>query len=207
MLLELIEIIEKRGRHINNRKLVIGIDNCTAYGEIAKKVMKPNSYTNDTGIEIAQIRSLLQRIKFEIEFILMRGYQVINRPFQLMPVHHLLRECIEEARKLRENIEEEELETNIKFLRRYAVKVKGRITNASIKEVVQKVDAIETEKEYIKEKIGYNAEYVDLEARNAFPINKVTSSIIKYASRYNQYRLRDKIMNNNMINSDCLRYS
>ena len=47
-----------------------------------------------------------------------------------------MRECVEEVRKLRKNIEEEELETNKKFLGRWAVKVKERITNASIKEIV-----------------------------------------------------------------------
>ena len=57
-----------------------------AYGEIVKKIMKPNSYTNDAGAEIVQIRSLLKTIKFEIEFKLIRRHQGINKLFQLMPL-------------------------------------------------------------------------------------------------------------------------
>ena len=52
-LLELIEVIERKGRHITRGKLLIGFDNRIAYRDIVKKVLKPNSYTKDVGAEIA----------------------------------------------------------------------------------------------------------------------------------------------------------
>ena len=124
-----------------------------------------------------------------------------------MHLQHLLKECDEEAKTLRKNVEEKALETNINFLCKCTVKVKGRIANGAIKEVVWKVDAIESKNECVKGKIGHNAEYVDVEARNAFPKNKITASIIKCANGYNQYGMRDEMMNKNRVCSECPRCS
>ena len=52
-LLELIELIERRGRYITRGKLLIGFDNHIVYRDIIKKVLKPNSYAKDAGAEIA----------------------------------------------------------------------------------------------------------------------------------------------------------
>ena len=69
-----------------------------------------------------------------------------------MPLQYLLKECDEEVRALRKNIEDELYETNIKYLGLYVAKVQGKIANASIKEMVWKVDAREIEEAYMKEK-------------------------------------------------------
>ena len=122
-LLELIEVIEKRGRHITRGKLLIDFDNYIAYRDIVKMVLTPNSYAKDAGVEIAQIRSLISKISFEIEIKLIKGHQKISSPFQNMPLQHLLKECDKEARALREYIEDQLNETNIKYLGLCAVKV------------------------------------------------------------------------------------
>ena len=79
---------------------------------------------------------------------------------------------------LRNNIEEKTLETNIKFLGKCAVKIKGWIANGVIKEVMRKADAIESENEHMKEIIVHNTEYVDIEVRNVFTVNKIIALII-----------------------------
>ena len=66
---------------------------------------------------------------------------------------------------------------------------------------------MESEKEYVHEKIGYNSEYVDVEARNAFLSNMITSSIIKCANGYNQYGQRDALINKQRIDHECPRCS
>ena len=106
ILLELIEVIERKGRHITRGKLLIGFDNHIAYRDIVKKVLKPNSHAKDAGAEIAQIRNLISKISFEIEIKLIKGHQKISSLFQNIPLQHLLKECNEEARALRENIED-----------------------------------------------------------------------------------------------------
>ena len=118
-----------------------------------------------------------------------------------------MRECNKEVRDSRENIEEESLETNVKCLGRFVIKIKERIISASKKEVVRKVDIITIEKECAKEKISCNTECVDLEARTAFPMNRATTSTIKCTNVHNQHRLRDAMMNKNIINSKYPRCS
>ena len=123
-----------------------------------------------------------------------------------MPLQYMLKKCDKEVQKIRENIREKELETNLKFFRQCVVKVKGRVANGSIKEVIRKVDASKTEYEHVKEKIDCNANYVDLE-RNAFSANKSTTSIIRCANGFNYYRMKDQIMSKNVIGSECTRCS
>jgi len=40
-----------------------------------------------------------------------------------------------------------------------------------------------------------------------FPIKKVTPSIIKYCHGYNHYSVRNLVINNKMVGSECSRYS
>ena len=51
-MLELIEIIEQRDRHINDSKFIIGFDNRLAYREIVIQVKKITSCASDIGVEI-----------------------------------------------------------------------------------------------------------------------------------------------------------
>ena len=60
-----------------------------------------------------------------------------------MPLKHLLRECNEKARMLRENMKNKLNETNIKHLGFCAVKLKSEIANLPVKEIVCKVGAKE----------------------------------------------------------------
>ena len=112
-----------------------------------------------------------------------------------MPLQYMLKICNNEARQIREEIEMKEAVTNIKFIGKCAVKVKENIANGSIKEVIRKVDAIEMENNYIKEKFRCNSEYVDCKARNALPANKVTSLAIKCANGHDPHGLRDSSIN------------
>ena len=58
------------------------------------------------------------------------------------------------------------------------MKIKGWIANGVIKEVMRKADAIESENEHMKEIIVHNTEYVDIEVRNVFTVNKIIALII-----------------------------
>ena len=75
------------------------------------------------------------------------------------------------------------------------MKVKGRIANGAIKEVMRKADAIESENEHMKEIIVHNTEYVDIEVINVFPVNNITSLIIKCQNGCIQHGMRDNKIN------------
>ena len=143
---------------MNSRKLVIGFNNQIAHEDIVKSVTKPTLHVHNAGAKMSQIRSLLKIIKFEIELKLMWSDQSLNGPFQAMSLQHMLKECDEEAWKLRKNIEEKELQANLKFFRQYTVKINDRVANGCIKESIRKVDASKTEYKYVKEKIGCNTD-------------------------------------------------
>ena len=80
----------------------------------------------------------------------------------------MLNDCDKEAQMLREGIKYQESGVNLKFFRRCATKVNREITNRVIKEIIRKADARRLEFEYVKEKIGYDIECIDLDARNMF---------------------------------------
>ena len=87
-----------------------------------------------------------------------------------------------------------EFETCLKFFRQCAVKVIGKLANGAVKEIVRKVGTRNSECKHRKEKISYNADCVNLETRNVFPTSNITMSIIEYANRFNQYGIRDQII-------------
>ena len=44
-LLELIEVLGRKGKHITSRKIQIGFDNRTSYKKIMQALLKPSKYT------------------------------------------------------------------------------------------------------------------------------------------------------------------
>ena len=75
MLLELITVIERKGRGIEEGKIVIGIDNKKAYRKIVNEIKKSNKYTQEAGAEIAMIKRVIKKINFKVEILLVREYE------------------------------------------------------------------------------------------------------------------------------------
>ena len=70
VLLELITVLEQRGRQIRNSKVKIGFDNRKHHCKIVYSLKKSNVYAQEAGAEIAMIKKLLNKIQFEVEIIL-----------------------------------------------------------------------------------------------------------------------------------------
>ena len=83
----------------------------------------------------------------------------------------------------------------------------GIVQLRSIKEAIRIIDVREEEKKYVKKKFRYKADFIDIEARNSFQKNKLTTSMIKCAYGYNHYSLRDAIINDNVVDVNYLRYN
>ena len=75
MLLDLIQIINQKSRHINSSSIKIYTDNQKNINRVTKKVMKVNFYTQDAGAEIKMIKSIIKETKINIEIIQQRNYQ------------------------------------------------------------------------------------------------------------------------------------
>ena len=95
--------------------------------------------------------------------------------------------------------------TNIRFYGSYCLKQDDEVKLKSVNEVIRIMDAKESEEEYCRNKLGYKYDMVDLEARNAFKVGKVTRSMIKCVYGYNHYGQRDAMINEEMVEAICPR--
>ena len=59
LFLELIKVIEKKGRHIERGKLIIGFDYRRSHAKIKKGIKRLNEYAQETGIEVTITKKLL----------------------------------------------------------------------------------------------------------------------------------------------------
>jgi len=168
-------------------------------------IKKSNEYVKESGAEIARIKRLLKKIKFDIEINLIRGHENNIGEYRRNPTKHLIKNCDARARIKRENIEIEESENNIKWYGNYALTRNNVAQIQSTNAVLRMIDAQEEELRYAKKKYGYKVDFIDLEARNTFSVNKVTTSMIKCANGFNYYGLRHAMINNNMIEANCPR--
>ena len=147
-LLEFIALLEKKGREIQRGKIQIGLDNRYVHWKIVEDVAKPSMGSQDSGAEIVQIRRLIRKITFEIEFVLVRGHKVPKVPYQQCPLQCLIRECDYEARVCREeDLIDKQNVTNIRFYGFYAMKIGNRVVSKSVKEAMRNIDSEKIEKE------------------------------------------------------------
>ena len=102
-------------------------------------------------------------------------------------------------------IRKRENNNNIKFYGNYSLHKNRIVQSRSIQEVIQIIDTREVELKYVEKKFEYKKDFIDIEARNMFQTSKVMASIVKCTHRYNHYRLRDAMINNNIVDTYCLR--
>ena len=78
------------------------------------------------------------------------------------------------ARQVRMKINEKPNEINMKFFGYCALKVKDKIVTNSVHKAIRITDIRTVEYQYALKKYGRKLDFIDLEARNAFPIKEVT---------------------------------
>ena len=78
VLLELVIVIERRGRRIQHRKFKISFDDRRNHRKIVENMHKSNKHVQEAGAEIvkiAKMKKIIKKIKFEIVIKLIRGYE------------------------------------------------------------------------------------------------------------------------------------
>ena len=101
--------------------------------------------------------------------------------------------------------ETNERESNIKYYGRYSLMKDSIVQMRYVKEILRVIDSKEEESKQAKKKLEYKLNFVDLEARNSFQANKVTTSVIKCAHGFNHYGLRHSMINEKLIEANCPR--
>ena len=64
------------------------------------QIYKHNTYAQEAGSEVAMIKKLLQKIKFDVEISLEKGHGKIIGSYQINPLKYLLRECDKTSREI-----------------------------------------------------------------------------------------------------------
>jgi len=144
--LELITVIERKGRNISGGKIIIGVDYKRAYKKIIDEIRKPNEYAQESGAEIAMIKQLIRKINFDVEIKLIRGHEKGVVHYQNEPVKWLIRQCDKEAEQAREEARTQSRDSNIKYYGRYSLMKDGIVQMRSIKEMLRVIDSKEEER-------------------------------------------------------------
>ena len=87
------------------------------------EIRKTNQYAQNVGAEIAQIKKVIKKIKYEIKIKLVKGHPKRVETRREDTTAHLMKQCDEVARKTREKIEEQSNMTNIKYYGCYSMKI------------------------------------------------------------------------------------
>jgi len=205
VLLELITMLHKRGKNITRGKITIAIDNRKVHNGVTIEIVKASTYNQDAGAEIAQIRRLLNEIRFKVEFKLVKIKKGTPSQFMMNPGDHLLKICDQKAKIMRMQCYERDADTNIKYVGYYSLRINGEMSTNSVKEAIRKRDAEMIFEEYVRKKFRQNADFIDLEARNSFKHKDITPSVIKCMHGYNHYGVRDALINGKTTGIDCPR--
>ena len=153
------------------------------------------------------MKRLIKKIKFELEFVLVKEHKVPISSFQNKPLEYLIKRCDRIAKDARETCNENERITNIKFEGYWALNIKEQIVMNSIKEAIRIADAEDSLNEYIKKKYQHNTDFIDIKVREAFRNKGIIASMIACSHGYNHYGIRNVIFNNNLTDVDCPRYN
>ena len=78
-------------------KIQIVFDNREPCREIVSKITKASIYSQDTGAKIAQIKSLVNKIKFKVDISLLKGQGWILAPHSRVSLKCLIKECDENS--------------------------------------------------------------------------------------------------------------
>ena len=68
VMLDLVETIYHKTKHLNNRSITISNDNCLLMKSVSEELLKENQYTLNAGSEITKIKQLVKEYLIEIYF-------------------------------------------------------------------------------------------------------------------------------------------
>ena len=73
-MLELLEVLEYKGRHIEEGEISIGFDHKIECKKIVSPIRRISICAQELGAEISRIKDLLQKIKFEAKIKFVKGH-------------------------------------------------------------------------------------------------------------------------------------
>ena len=109
------------------------------------------------------------------------------------------------AQKVRSEVEQGYKEIQVLYYRIYSTFRNGVYFDSKIAEMNRVIDVEKNKYDYTINIVGSRAQYIDFNVRNSF-FSGVTISIIKYATKFNHYSKRNKVINRRLPSNECLKY-
>ena len=100
VLLELMEVIKRKGQNICSRLITIGVDNRKVYHKVIEDILKPSIHVQDAGAEIVQIWRIISKINFTVDFKLVKGHSKQTLSFERRPLEHLIKQYDYNAKEI-----------------------------------------------------------------------------------------------------------
>jgi len=206
-LLELLEVIHKKSKHIQHGSIQIGFDNRTIYKAIQSTGMKPTQYTQDGGAAITRMKQIIEEATITIKLILITHSKRRKVTFQQNPIEYLHSVCDQRASQMYSVISQRSQITNIKYYGKFSLEANGCTSTNSIKEAIRIADGKRHEEVYRRRKFPHSHDMIDGEARVCIPISRITPSLIKCVHGFNHYGTRSVAINDNEFDESCPRCS
>ena len=105
-MLELITVLEKKGKNIQQGKIKISFDNRKGHDKIVKQIHKCNACAQEARAEVAIIKKLLQKIQFKVKTSLEKECSKRIGQCQTNLLKHLLKEYNKTSREVQEKARE-----------------------------------------------------------------------------------------------------
>ena len=84
-LLELKEVLNKKGQHISHGKIKVAYDNRQLHKKIIHQTCKPSIFIQDSGVEISRIKQIVNNIPFKVKLTLDKGHKALRTLYWQAP--------------------------------------------------------------------------------------------------------------------------
>jgi len=203
-LLNLIYFIYKIVKYVPSGFIIIYHDNLKNIREINKQVQKTSDGAIDGSCLVNEIRRIIKKLKFRVKITYQKAIKKKILNFYNDPPAYLIQQYDIATRRMRKEVEKGIRQTSIPYLEKNMLVRRGVFMNGKVAEVIQSIDAIKSEYEYIVSQLGSKAELVDLEACNSFYYG-TTPSILKCVICFNHHGTRNQKINKGLIMNICPR--
>jgi len=115
-----------------------------------------------------------------------------------------MKKCDEEAKRKCANLIDNEKQHTVKYVDTEVPIVRNKMRDKNINVLICEIDAIENEREALKEKVKEYYEWIDVSARNCFH-EGIGTGTLKCIVGFNHHSKRNRKINNDLVSSKCPR--
>ena len=140
ILLDLVQTIYRKSKHIEIESMVLYTNKQILSRRINNPIPKPNLLAMNAGVEIAQIKDIIEKVVIKIVVEWTREKPKIIKPFIEDPAPDLITICYKKVDIAQKNIDQQLQKNNIKYHGYYIVLKEGILRLRGVKEMIRIAD-------------------------------------------------------------------